>query len=84
MPATHVVCASGRVVALSVALPGVTFDSLHPEACGEAPDEVDGADGAVVANAGMVLAASVSAAHATIAPRRPRVLINFCTLVPFA
>ncbi|TVL93766.1 hypothetical protein CD790_01565 [Streptomyces sp. SAJ15] len=80
MPATHVVCASGRVVALSVALPGVTFDSLHPEACGEAPD---GVDGAAVANAGAALAASVNAAHAAMAPRTPRVRIIFFTLLPF-
>ncbi|KUJ66097.1 hypothetical protein ACZ90_40300 [Streptomyces albus subsp. albus] len=76
MPATHVVCASGRVDAVSEALPGVTFDSLHPEPRGEAAEGV-ASDPEVAANAGIVLAASVSAAHATIAPRRPRVLIDF-------
>ncbi|TVL88630.1 hypothetical protein CD790_30345 [Streptomyces sp. SAJ15] len=63
-------------------MPGVTLDSLHPMARGEAADGVDSAS-AAAAIAGMVLAASVSTAHATIAPRTPRVLVIFFTLLPF-
>ncbi|MDX3232617.1 hypothetical protein [Streptomyces sp. ME19-01-6] len=78
MPATQVVRASGRVELMGEASPGVTCDSLHPEARGELPDEVEAA-----ANAEVVLAATRIAALTTIAPRTPRLLSNIVTCTAF-